>query len=107
MNLKELSEYKKNLDELKSFRAIGLTPAQMRLALDGAQKALKDLSLFHRHGIWPDNVHLFQKADLMEDAPLPLNLYADDSKCIFCGEEIAVEGSLECWNCQQKGKGYV
>lgn len=107
MTLKELAEYKKNLDELKAFRAIGLTPGQVQLALDAAQKALKDLSLYHRYGIWPDNVHLFQKADPVDEAPLPINLYANDDICASCGRKIAAEGSWLCWNCQQKEKGYV
>lgn len=107
MTLKELADYKKNMDELKEFRAFGLTPYQMRLALDGANNAYKELSLFHQHGIWPDNVHLFQKVEPMEEAPLPMNLYADDSTCVSCGNKISAEGSWVCDDCKRKGKGYV
>lgn len=106
MTLKELAEYKKNLDELREYRAIGLTPLHMRLALEGAQKAMKELSLFHQYGIWPDNVHEFIRENT-DPAPLPADLYTNDSRCIICGAEISAQGSWECWDCHQKGKGYV
>lgn len=93
MTLRELADYKKNMDELKEFRAFGLTPYQMRLALDGANKAY--------------NVHLFQKVEPMEEAPLPMNLYTDDSTCVSCGNKISAEGSWVCDDCKRKGKEYV
>lgn len=107
MTLKELSEYKKNLDELKEFRAFGMTPYQIGLALEGACEATRQLSIFHQHGIWLDNVHLFQKVETLDVAPLPINLMVDDNRCIFCGEEIAAQGSWDCTSCNQKGRSYV
>lgn len=97
MNLKELAEYKKNLDELREFRSIRLTPAQLRLALAGGEAAQRQLTLYQQQGIWPDNVHLFQKVDAMEAAPLPIDLNA--GRCIYCGEEITEKA--DWWVCSR------
>jgi hypothetical protein len=106
VTLKELADYKKNLDELKAFRAFGLTPYQMGLALEGATIAQKQLSVYQQHGIWPDNVHLFQLVETQEAAPLPINLN-DDTRCVHCDAMIDKEGSWDCWSCNQKGKNHV
>lgn len=108
MTLKELSEYKKNLDELKAFRAFGMSPYQMELALKFGKIAQRQLTVFHQHGIWLDNVHLFQKVDEpLEAAPLPINLYTNDGSCVHCGDANDAEGSWVCSNCYQKGKNHV
>lgn len=106
MTLKELAEYKKNLDELKAFRAFGLTPHEIGLALQGGLALHEELKVIHAHGVWGNNVHLFQMVETQEDAPLPINLN-DDTRCVHCGAVIDKEGSWDCWNCNRKGRNHV
>lgn len=101
MTLKELSDYKKNLDELKQFRALGLSPYQMSLIIEGAKAMEKELRVYHHHGIFPDNVHLFQKMDILEPAPLPLNLNGEC--CALCQNDWDTQGGWNCNDCNMKG----
>lgn len=106
MTLKELAEYKKNLDELKAFRTFKMTPENLWLAFEKANEAVKELNIIHYYGINKENVHLFQMVETQEAAPLPINLN-DDTRCVHCGAVIDREGSWDCWNCNRKGRNHV
>lgn len=48
----------------------GMTEYQIRLTIDGEIAARKELSLYHEHGIWPDNYLAFTTIDtLMKTSP--------------------------------------